>query len=716
MPGRAGPAGWRAAVRGLDGVMGIDWAGGLNAMNAAGQAAPLFILSFRHRDELSGIAEGAGWQPLAARRIANAESRFLASGAAVALVDARGALEEGKEAIRTLGDPVEANAAALLVLVSKTDAGALDELLQAGATHFLVSPFGEQQLLQALLYARRHAERVGSVGARFGRRSDEEGEGGSWRWEPGSRTVELSAALARKAGLGDAEGGRVTLLELFRKLDADGRHAARAAVDRLVATGEATAFAHRDSEGEARLAHHVRMSAEGGAVVGRTETIGSSAMGRSRDPLTGLRDGAAVRAWIARRLADATEGEGPPAIVLLLAVSRFDAINAAFGRATGDAVLQAVARRIERHVEGEGRSRLVARVAGAEFAVLLGRPSSLAEGRFLAGQLVEAIARPFMSGDHAITLASRVGVVAAAPGDDQASLLRRASAALAEARSAESAPVRVFEEGAETDTALGDQLAIDLRRALDQDEIEIRFQPQVSMADGTIVGAEALARWRHPALGELGAVTLFTVAERSDYLAQLSDHVQRKAIQEAAAWPAALAGLRLSVNITAADIIRPGFAAQFLALVAAGGFDKARLTVEVTEGGLIEDLGAAARLLADLREGGLRVAIDDFGTGYSSLAYLKALPLDYLKIDKRLSDDISGSPRDRIVVRSVIDMARSLGLEVIAEGVETEEQLGLLAREGCNLYQGFLCAPPVTSVALAELVARWPLPLRVTAV
>lgn len=671
-------------------------------MNAAGQAASLFILSFRHRDELSAIAEAAGWQPLAARRSDNAESRFLASGAAVALVDARGAIEEGREAVRALGDPVEANAAALLVLVSRNDAAMLDELGQAGATHFLVSPFGEQQLLQALLYARRHAERVGGVGARTDRRALEEGEGSSWRWEPGSRTVELSAALARKAGLG-GEAGRIPLLELFRKLDSDGRQAARAALGRLVASGDATAFAHRDSEGEARIAHHVRRET-GGAVVGRTETIGAGRAGHSRDPLTGLRDAAAARAWIARRLADAPDGGAM--VLLLLAVSRFDAINAAFGRAAGDSVLQAVARRIERFVEPDGRSRLVARVAGAEFAVLLAAPAGLAEGRFLAGELVEAIARPFVSGGHAITLASRAGVVAASAQDDAAGLLRRASAALAEARTADSAPVRVFEEGAEDDNALGDRLTIDLRRALDEDRIEIRLQPQVSIAGGAIVGVEALARWRHPLLGELGAGTLFGVAGRSDYLAQLSDHVQRKAIREAARWPESLAHLRLAVNITAADIVRPGFAAQLLAIVEESGFDKGRLTVEVTESGLIEDLAAAGRLLADLREGGLRVAIDDFGTGYSSLAYLKALPLDYLKIDKRLCKDIAGSPRDRIVVRGVIDMARSLGLEVIAEGVETEEQLGLLAREGCTLYQGYLCAPPLTAAELVELVAR----------
>ena len=685
----------------------------------AASGAPLFLLSFRHRDELTAIAERAGWLAIAARRADNAESRFIASGASVALVDARGALPEGKEAVRSLADPAEANCAALLVLLSRGDSEALETLYADGATHFLVSPFSDAQFLAALQYAHRHAERVG--GRRPLRRGEPEGQKGrpgsaSWRWQPGSQTVELSPALARRAGLGEEEGQRISLMELFRKLDPDGRKAARGAIDRLLSTGRSTAFAHKDEAGDgggegARLAHHVRVEgggdAEGGgAVVGRTEAIvpleGSA--WQSRDPMTGVRDGRAARAWIQQLLN--AEGEGQPAlVVLLLAVSRFDTINAAFGRPTGDSVLQAAARRIERLADSDGRRRLVARIAGAEFAILLAAPTSLSEGRFLAGQLVEAIGRPFMSGDHVITLGSRVGVVASEAGEDNAGLLRRASAALAEAKSSEAGPVKVVDAGAASDSALGDQLEIDLRRALDQDEIEIVFQPQVSVATRRIVGAEALARWRHPRFGELGAVTLFSVAERSDYLVQLSDHVQRKAVAAAAAWPEALSKLRLSVNITAADIVRPGFAEQFIALVEEGGFDPGRLTVEVTESGLIEDLGAAGNLLARLREGGLRVAIDDFGTGYSSLAYLKALPLDYLKIDKRLVEDISGSPRDQVVVRSVIDMARSLGLEVIAEGVETEEQLTLLAREGCNLYQGFLCSPPVDVGTLAGLMS-----------
>ncbi|MGZ8335846.1 MAG: putative bifunctional diguanylate cyclase/phosphodiesterase [Allosphingosinicella sp.] len=664
--------------------------------------APLFILSFRHRDELSRLAEGAGWQPIAARRAENAEARFVSSGAAVAVVDARGALEEGLEAVRAIADAVEANAAALLVMLSRNDAAALEAVHLRGATHFLVSPFAEPQFLHAVQFALRHAERVGGGTPR--RAGDERSEGSSWRWQPGSRTIELSAALARQAGMGDSDGRRISLMELFRKLDPEGRRAARGAVVRVMTTGEATAFAHADMETVGvRIAHHVRAQPEG-EIVGRAERI-APAGGRpaaSRDTLTGLADGRAARAWLAEQLG---AGAGP-VVMLLLSVSRYDAINAAFGRPVGDAVLQAAGRRVERHADPDGRRTMVARMAGAEFAVMLAPPATLDEGRFLAGELVEAIGRPFMSGDHVITLGCRVGVAVSQPGDDPTAMLRRASVALAEAKGLESAPVRVLEEGAESETAREERLVVDLRRALDRDEIDIRFQPQVSVTNGEIVGVEALARWRHPRYGELGAATLFSVAERSDYIAQLSDHVQRRAISAAAAWPERLGRLRLAVNITAADIARPGFAAMFLELVRESGFAPERLTVEVTESGLIEDLASAAALLAELRAGGLRVAIDDFGTGYSSLAYLKALPLDYLKIDKRLSQDIAGSTRDRIVVRSVIDMARSLGLDVIAEGVETEEQLALLAEEGCTLYQGFLCAPPVETEALIALLDR----------
>jgi diguanylate cyclase (GGDEF)-like protein len=379
-------------------------------------------------------------------------------------------------------------------------------------------------------------------------------------------------------------------------------------------------------------------------------------------------------------------------------------VNAAFGRVVGDTIIRSVARRIERLAGGGGRRRLVARLAGAEFAIGLPPPATLEEAEMLAAELVAAIARPFVAGEHVVNLTARVGIAAArAVNPDAGELLRHASLALADARDGEPARVRVFEEGKESRRAEDRRLELDLRLALDEDRIEILWQPQVAVPTGRIAGVEALARWQHPVLGELGAEALFAAAERSDYLVELSQHVQAKAIAAAAAWEGPLADLRVAINVTAADIAEPDFATRMLAAASDSGLTD-RLTVEITESGLMADLSRAAELLAQLRSGGLRVAIDDFGTGYSSLAYLKALPLDTIKIDRRLAQDIAGSARDRIVVRGVIDMARSLDLSVIAEGVETEEQLSLLAREGCNYYQGFLCSPPVDARALEALV------------
>jgi EAL domain-containing protein (putative c-di-GMP-specific phosphodiesterase class I)/GGDEF domain-containing protein len=398
-----------------------------------------------------------------------------------------------------------------------------------------------------------------------------------------------------------------------------------------------------------------------------------------------------ARERIAARLAN----DSSPLGLLLIAFTRLEIINTAFGRGTGDALLDAVAGRIEPLLaESGGQRAFLTRMSGAEFVVTLDGLDAAARAK-LADRIVTRIERPFFAEGHMVSLGCRIGIVESGPGDDATQLLKRASAALAEARASDGSPIRALSAADEGAALFDAGLQADLRRALDRDEIEILFQPQLDVASREMVGVEALARWQHPDHGELSASTLFAVAERSDYLTALSAHVQRRAAMIAAAWPASLAHLRVAINLTSADIARPDFVTGFFEMIDASGFPRDRLTVEITESGLMEDLGSAALVLADLRAGGCRVAIDDFGTGYSSLAYLKALPLDYLKIDKHLAGDISGSTRDRIVVRGVIDMARSLGLAVIAEGVETEDQLALLAAEGCNYYQGFLFSGPV---------------------
>jgi diguanylate cyclase (GGDEF)-like protein len=424
--------------------------------------------------------------------------------------------------------------------------------------------------------------------------------------------------------------------------------------------------------------------------------VGSAMHGRAASNVEGgvVLEGTKATGEIERRL------KAGRVSTLLVAATRFESVNAAYGREVGDELLGAVAQRIAGAVREVDPNATIARVSGAEFAVLVAQ----GRGEALAADICHRVDRPFMIGGQIVAIGCRIGVVESAVGEDSVGLLRRASLALAGARLSDTASIRAIGADDDGEALFDASLESDLRRALERGEIELLFQPQIEVSSGRMIGVEALARWRHPDHGDLGANTLFAVAGRSDYLLTLSQHVQHRALAIAAAWPMALSHLRLAINLTATDIAVAGFAEAFRAMVDASGFPRARLTVEITESGLIDNLERAADVFATLRAGGVRVAIDDFGTGYSSLAWLKALPLDYLKIDKDLAQDIAGTTRDRVVVRGVIDMARSLGLAVVAEGVETEEQLALLAAEGCNYWQGFLFAEAVGVDDLLALV------------
>ncbi|NIJ18851.1 EAL domain-containing protein (putative c-di-GMP-specific phosphodiesterase class I)/GGDEF domain-containing protein [Sphingomonas naasensis] len=648
--------------------------------NAAADT-PVFVLSFRQRDEVAAAAAGGGWRVVAARRPDGLEQRFLASGASVAVIDARGAMTDGLDATKALGPAVEAHGGAMLILVSQSDTVHMRHFYDAGATHFLGSPMSSAAMAHAIRFAQLHVDRLAAARGHGGGAAEPLG----WRIDPADRTLQLTPGLANLLGLSEAPGMRAVM----RRLDPEDRGLVKTALRRLDKRQGSTAFAH-DLSGVGRVVQHLQFDTNTGALHGLIEALGIApdASVAVRDALTGARDATSARRWIDRGLA-----EGKAVGAILIGLSRFETVNTAYGRAAGDELLRGVSRRtadVARQVLG--REAIVARIAGSEFLVA----SHDADGTHLAeaeARLEEALSRPFVAGGEIAHLGARMASMTSVPGDSATSLLRRASEALL----GDAVP-------AEPNAPPIEELTNDLHRALERGEIGVRFQPQVAIASGQIVGVEALARWHHPQLGEIGAETLFLAAQRAGLETQLSDHVQRRALTGAAQWPSKLGRLRLSINVTASDVARAGFADSLLGRIDASGFPRARLTIEITESGIMADLTEAARLLAQLRAAGCRVAIDDFGTGYSSLAYLKALPLDYLKIDKRLSHDITGAHRDRVVVRGVIDMARSLGLAVVAEGVETEAQLDLLAKEGCQYFQGYLCAEPLDVPALANLV------------
>lgn len=239
-----------------------------------------------------------------------------------------------------------------------------------------------------------------------------------------------------------------------------------------------------------------------------------------------------------------------------------------------------------------------------------------------------------------------------------------------------------------------------LEQALATDSIAVVYQPQIHVHSGEIVSVEALARWE----GAASAEELFRRAASARLSERLSRSIQRKALQSAGRWRGTLGALRLSINLLAEDLARPGYEQWLLGEIASAGLSPDRVTVEITEGSLVEDRAAAAARLASLRAAGVRIAVDDFGTGYASLAYLTSLPLDTLKIDRGLIADLIGGSRDRIVVKALVALARELELEVIVEGVEDYGQLALLASWNCDLYQGFLGSAALDEEALEAFV------------
>lgn len=665
-------------------------------MKGDGQPS-LFILSPGDRDGLCQTAQATGWRVIGARRAGDAPQRFLRSDAQVALVDLR-ADGDPDGFLAPLVSAVEASGAALVVLIDQAGEDRLPALMAAGATHFMRAPVTPERLRPVLLSAQRLVERVGG-GVRPSQRAQRIRRGDALYWQLGSDgLLRLSDALARHLAV---EGAAVSPAVLLRRLPRSERRGVLTALKAMARSGRLAALAHAlpGRPGD-RLVHHLRV--EGGTIVADVEWLsdGHEREGVSRDYLTGLRSRQAAMDWLDRRT-------GLPTTVLLLSISQFERMNAAYGQVVGDALLGRIARRIERMVDDVAPGAMVARIGGTEFLVgLTGEAAAGDRATFLARQIVGAIGRPFSAGDHLIRLIARCGIAQARSEDDATLLLRRAGMALADARQGSGEGIRILSAEKHSRQVDPDRLETDLRLALDRAEIGIVFQPQYPVDSDRISGVEALARWNHPHYGALGAGILFATAERSDYMLPLSAHIVGEALRQAAEWPRALADLRLSINLTAADMAQPGFLSDLLTSVDASGFPRSRLTVEITESGLIRDIDAAAMLLRALRSEGLAVAIDDFGTGYSSLAYLKSLPLDYLKIDSGLAQDIAGTARDRIIVRGVIHMAKSLGLKVIAEGVETEQQLDLLAREGCDYYQGFLRSAAVPSPELVQLVLR----------
>jgi EAL domain-containing protein (putative c-di-GMP-specific phosphodiesterase class I)/GGDEF domain-containing protein len=386
---------------------------------------------------------------------------------------------------------------------------------------------------------------------------------------------------------------------------------------------------------------------------------------------------------------------------MLLSLRRLDAINMAYGAAAGDGALEEVAARIGHFAEEElDGPWMLARAGGGSFVLIANEACSRERWQLVADQLADMIARPIPVPTGMLRLSPRVALIRALGDESVESMLDRLGHALGDAHDQHGSRLAWADGEVTPPGRSAQQLEADLLVAIDRDEIEVLFQPQFNLSDDRLTGAEALARWNHPELGRIGAGALFAIAERTDHVGPLSRHIASKAMEAARHWPGAL---RLSINVTPADLAFGSYTRQMLDIVRESGFPPRQLTLEITEQALIGDVTLAAQTMAEFSAQGIRIALDDFGAGFCNFRYLKVLPIHYLKLDRSMIEGITTDRRDVAVLRAIVAMARALDLEVIAEGIEEESQREVAAREGCAYFQGFLRAQPMSAAMFAKL-------------
>jgi diguanylate cyclase (GGDEF)-like protein/PAS domain S-box-containing protein len=421
------------------------------------------------------------------------------------------------------------------------------------------------------------------------------------------------------------------------------------------------------------------------------------------DSLTGL----ANRALFADRLDHAlarTRRFRQPLAVLFIDIDDFKTVNDSLGHGEGDQLLIAVA---ERLVGAVRSGDTIARMGGDEFAVLIEDPAEADAPIAVAQRLLAALEAPFEHGAKEIFVHASVGVAAStSSGQTADDLLRDADVSMYTAKSNGKNRVEVFVPSMHEAALARLALKGDLERALERGEFAIVYQPIVNLATRRVAGVEALLRWNHPRRGVVGPMEFIPVAEETGLIVPLGRWVLEQAARQATAWDASSGHLTVSVNVSARQIQEPAFVQEVAAILATTGLLPGRLTLELTESVLMQDVDATATTLNALKALGVRLAIDDFGTGYSSLSYLGRFPIDELKIDRSFVAAMNTGPDESALVRSIVKLGETLHLETVAEGIEQADQLAELRALGAGLGQGFLFAKPLSPEDLSLFLAQ----------
>jgi diguanylate cyclase (GGDEF)-like protein len=396
--------------------------------------------------------------------------------------------------------------------------------------------------------------------------------------------------------------------------------------------------------------------------------------------------------------------DGKIMALLMIDLDRFKEVNDSFGHLAGDELLQQVAKQLSYRLRSVDT---LCRLGGDEFTVLLEEVSHSEDAARVANDIITALSEPWLlSNGKEVRIGASIGIsLFPEHGATPVELLQQADTALYQAKAEGRARFKYFSEDLTRSARARMDLEVRLRRAIDKGELRVYYQPQVNVSTGRIVGAEALIRWQDPDEGLIPPLRFISVAEETGLITSIGNWILKETCFQGKRWiDAGLQPLTLAVNVSPHQFLHSNIEEIMAETLAETGFPANRLELELTESALMQRENKAIQVLNSLHALGVRLAIDDFGTGYSSLAYLKLFPLDVLKIDKSFIDDIPHLRDDMEIAATIVAMAHTLRLKVLAEGVETEAQLAFLQAQGCDLYQGYLSSPPVPAEEFEKLL------------
>jgi diguanylate cyclase (GGDEF)-like protein len=420
----------------------------------------------------------------------------------------------------------------------------------------------------------------------------------------------------------------------------------------------------------------------------------------AHDTLTGLPNRAAFTDQL--NAAASSLGRGARFAVLTIDLDRFKEVNDTLGHPIGDEILKQTATRLRRIVR---TNDVVTRLGGDEFAILqrgLGDPAAAGA---LAARVVEGLSEPFEFEGHTIAIGASIGI-SLAPDDGVSGdeLLKMSDLALYRAKADSRGTYRYFERGMDSRLRERRQIETDLRAAIQEGQFEVHYQPLLDLGSGAIDCFEALVRWHHPTRGLVQPLDFIPIAEETGLIIPIGEWVLRQACRDAASWPS---NIRVAVNLSPAQFKRGDLLAMTTSALAASGVEPARLELEITESVLLHDESWVRTVLQQLASLGVRIAMDDFGTGYSSLSYLRSFPFTKIKIDRSFIADLAGTTDSLAIVQATIQLSEKLGMQTTAEGVETAEQLEILAAEGCTQVQGYHVSRPIPAAGIAGLLGSY---------